>query len=227
MAKRKYTKQEDTSVEENKLESMDEVKAHSESNPDVDTTVVEDVPDVAPMARNTIDDIAAKLIVSSDDNVVSQVTRLIELSTGGVKRILASMLAIISNRVTNYPKGLLAAQKEFSRGFSNLLKEDKTTVVNAMKYINWAYKELTNLDRLKESGIPDINKLSPLDPMNSMKYSVSQHDVDIDTFIVLITIIDTKSNPAFAGKVIDLTKLKKSNLTDATYEKLNAYYIGG
>jgi len=213
----------------NKLESVEDVVNHATNNPDATTVTTPSAEPEVLAPINTpiamIDETKAKAIVIGTGNIINRVRMVAEVANTDLRRFLLAMVDVLESRVIDEPTKLVSAQKEFSRGFMRVAAHDAPSVRVAMKYINWAYTELTNPEALKKAGVELINKLSPLDPMNSMKYTVTQKNVDIDTFIGLIIILDVKSNPATRKRKIDLKKIKSKAITDTIYDKMNAYYI--
>lgn len=147
-----------------------------------------------------------------------------------VSGVLLSLLTLAKLRCTDpiilAKADLIYEQKTLSRKFIKLMNgRESSSIVAAIRVINYTYSKLNDAAALTKDGIALINKLPSIDPMNSSLFAVGVNDEDVKTFIYLINILDIKSNAATADTSITTAKTTSTHrLSDAIVTKINEAY---
>lgn len=220
--------------EQDKVSSIAELMDRAQLDPRVDTNLLDvELEDLSvidePMVA--VSDISS--IIKRDDLALLEKIELVSNSIGGVAgSVIKSILALYvlgSKTATRQPDPMNREQRALVRYFIRLATQTNPEEFNqAMKYINWVYKQLTDEKVLDKEQLTLVRGVSPLDPTNSSIFTAGKDDKELITFVYLITVIDVKANastPAEKSRKIDIGKTTASTLlTEEIVTKINNFY---
>lgn len=220
--------------DKDKVSSVVELMDRAIIDPNVDTTISTEtvVTDLEVPVSTNVEDIS--VIIKRDDIKLLEKVELIATALGGLSgSVISSLLSLYvlgSKTSTRQPDPMNREQRALVRYFIRLATQSTTEEFNqAMKYINWVYKQLTDEKLLDKESLILVRGVSPLDPTNSSIFTAGKDDNELITFVYLITVIDVKANAltlADRERKIDISKTTTNTLlTEDIINKINNFYI--
>lgn len=189
----------------------------------------QEVKESKPEVNTGLDKKAINAILKDESiGIFDRLDELIKSLPSQGSKVVKSLVALLHLRNQLASETVLnREQKYFTREFKKLLELPQNQFDESMVYVNWTYKELTNVDTLAKAGINTMrNGASPLDPTNIVMYIANKDDQEMFTFLYLMTLLDIKANsPELKDKPVDVSKTSvQSGLTDTHIERLNKFY---
>ena len=183
--------------------------------------------------EKTVDvSVAVNAIIKDDSySLLEKIERITKVVPADASKIIVSLLSIFNNcsKVkTRVAAALNPEQKQLVRNFIKLASLQQEEFNESMKYINWVYKQLTDITVMQKERLVLVRGVSPLDPLISSAFIVNKDDAELITYVYLMAVIDFRANAKTEAEKAKRPNMQRSTadtlLTEDILNKINGFY---
>ena len=172
----------------------------------------------------------SELVKNKNLGLMSKLEEIAKLLPQPASKVVLGLRGLYDIRANHSANSvaLNAEQRSFYRNFKALLKLPQNEFNEVYRYVDWAYKQLINVEVLNNEKLNLVSNVSPLHIMNIFLYIANKDDIELQSFIYLFTIIDARATDVenkLQGKSINTARATvKTTLNEEDTEKINKYY---
>lgn len=170
------------------------------------------------------------IVKDNDLSLMDKIEKVAKLLPQPADRLLLGLRGLydIRSNHANNSTALNAEQRSFYRNFKSLLKLSQNEFNEVFRYIDWAYKQLLDVDVLNKEKLNIVGGVSPIHVMNIFMFIANKDDLELQSFIYIFTILDARATDtagALKGKTCGVGRTSvPTTITEEDTEKINKYY---
>ncbi len=221
--------QTDTEPTVNELDTVSTEPTPEEKSDETDTKPAEE--ESAVEVEVNVSGVVNSIIKDDKYSLLEKIERISKVVPADASKIIVSLLSIFNNcsKVkTRVAAALNPEQKQLVRNFIKLASLQQEEFNESMKYINWVYKQLTDITVMQKERLVLVRGVSPLDPLISSAFIVNKDDAELITYVYLMAVIDFRANAKTEAEKAKRPNMQRSTadtlLTEDILNKINGFY---